>query len=217
MPLNYLFSNPVGFVQELLIILPALLIALTFHEYAHGKVADLLGDDTPYNQGRLTLNPLPHLDGVGFIMFALAGFGWAKPVRVNPVNFNRNISMKRGMMLVALAGPAMNLLLAFIGMILLRIVSPYALTDWGVIAVDLINPLILYNVILAVFNLLPVPPLDGSKILAGLIPDSGGRLIYTLERYGFVILLVLVFTGIAGDIFRPIANGILGIMYTIIF
>ncbi|MDD2620868.1 MAG: site-2 protease family protein, partial [Syntrophomonadaceae bacterium] len=95
-------------ITEMLVALPAIVIALTFHEYAHGKVADMLGDTTPYYQGRLTLNPLPHIDWLGFIMLFIFHFGWAKPVQVNPYNF-KNISIKKGMMLVSLAGPGMNI------------------------------------------------------------------------------------------------------------
>ncbi|HZJ83940.1 MAG TPA: site-2 protease family protein, partial [Syntrophomonadaceae bacterium] len=105
---------------DMFIWLPAILIALTFHEYAHALVADRLGDSTPHYQGRLTLNPLPHIDWIGFLMLLIFRFGWAKPVQVNPYNF-KNTGVKKGMMLVSLAGPAMNILLAFIGMFLLKI------------------------------------------------------------------------------------------------
>jgi Zn-dependent protease len=150
-------------IAEILIWLPAILIGLTFHEYAHGRVAYILGDDTAYLQGRLTLNPLPHIDWMGFFMLIIAHFGWAKPVQVNPVNFNRNITMKQGMMLVSLAGPAMNLLLALVGMIALRILVPLQDNVWAGYVLALLIPLIQINLILAAFNLIPVPPWTDQK------------------------------------------------------
>lgn len=203
-------------IAQVFIWLPAVLIALTFHEYAHGKVADLLGDSTPYYQGRLTLNPLPHIDWVGFLMLLFFKFGWAKPVQVNPYNF-KNSSIKTGMMLVSLAGPGMNLLLAFLGMVLLKFVVPYQYFQWGNIVITLVQPLIQINLILAAFNLIPVPPLDGSKILAGLLPDSGTRVIYSMEQYGPLILLLLIVTGLASKIFLPLANLLFNILYVIVF
>ncbi len=153
-----------------LIWLPAIIIGLTFHEYAHGRVAYMLGDDTAYLQGRLTLNPLPHIDWVGFLMLLFFQFGWAKPVQVNPLNF-KNKGIKEGMMLVSLAGPGMNLLIALTGMLALRFSgidpgSSFNLYNSSMLLM-LLSPLIYINLILAVFNLIPLPPLDGSKILAG--------------------------------------------------
>ena len=202
--------------------LPAILIALTFHEYAHGRVAYYLGDDTAYLQGRLTLNPLPHIDWVGFLMLLFFHFGWAKPVMVNPLNF-KNTGIKNGMMLVSLAGPVMNLLLAFSGMVILKIWGlPLDMNSFFYIIgnssaafgqVNLVSgiALILYtlvyiNLILAVFNLIPLPPLDGSKILAGLLPDSGARLVYSLEAYGPLILLLLIITGAFSKILIPMVT-----------
>ncbi len=204
-------------IIDILIWLPAILIGLTFHEYAHGRVAYMLGDDTAYHQGRLTLNPLPHIDWMGFFMLIIFKFGWAKPVQVNPLNFNRNISMKRGMMLVSLAGPVMNILLALVGMILYRYIQPFQELEWGSYAVALLMPLIQINLILAAFNLIPVPPLDGSKILAGLLPDSGARLMYSLEQYGPIILILLIITGLTGKLLWPLAQGIYSVLYYIVF
>lgn len=203
-------------LTDMIISLPAILIALTFHEYAHGRVADMLGDDTPYYQGRLTLNPLPHIDWVGFLMLILAGFGWAKPVQVNPLKF-RNITMKKGMLLVSLAGPLMNLFLAFIGMVLYRLIEPSGLTEWGRITLTLLQPLIVINLVLAAFNLIPIPPLDGSKILAGILPDSGASVIYNLERFGPILLLILVFTHTASYIFMPVVRVLYYFLQSIVY
>ncbi|WP_054696962.1 site-2 protease family protein [Syntrophomonas palmitatica] len=203
-----------------LIWLPAIIIGLTFHEYAHGRVAYWLGDDTPYYQGRLTLNPLPHIDWVGFFMLLFFKFGWAKPVEVNPYNF-RNSGVKQGMMLVSLAGPAMNLMLALTGMLILKFygIDPGAgfslYTNSTVLL--LVGPLVYINLILAVFNLIPLPPLDGSKILAGLLPDSGAQFMYSIEQYGPLILLLFIITGAFGKILNPLVNIMYSLLYTAVF
>lgn len=207
-------------VYNMLIALPAILIALTFHEYAHGQVADWLGDDTPYYQGRLTLNPLPHIDWIGFFALMLFHFGWAKPVLVNPLNF-KNVSIKTGMMLVSIAGPLMNILLACVGMIALRLLgfNPALGTYSGSLPelIQMLMPLVQINIILAVFNLIPVPPLDGSKILAGLLPDKGTQFIYSLEQYGPILLLLLIFTNLAGKIIWPLYSVIYALIYGVVF
>ncbi|MDD3365063.1 MAG: site-2 protease family protein [Syntrophomonas sp.] len=201
---------------DTLIWLPAILIALTFHEYAHGLVADWLGDRTPYYQGRLTINPLPHIDWVGFLMLIIFKFGWAKPVQVDPRNF-KGVSMKTGMMLVSLAGPGMNMLLAFLGMLALKLLIPYQAGELGGLLIPLLKPLVYINLILAAFNLIPVPPLDGSKILAGILPDSGAQFIYSMEQYGPLILLLLIVTDMVGKILWPLVNFLYGILQAIIF
>jgi len=203
-------------IRDMLIMLPGLLIALAFHEYAHARAADFLGDDTPYHQGRLTLNPLAHIDWLGFLMLLLVKFGWAKPVQVNPLNF-KGVDMRKGMMLVSLAGPGMNFLLAIAAAVLMKLVYSMPQSGNTVAAMTLLEPLLLYNVVLGVFNLIPVPPLDGSKILAGILPDSQGVLLDNLERYGPIILLVLVFSGLIGRILWPVLNIILGLFSGFIF
>jgi len=207
-------------IYNMLIALPAILIALTFHEYAHGQVADWLGDDTPYYQGRLTINPLPHIDWIGFFALMFLHFGWAKPVQVNPYNFKK-ISIKTGMMLVSIAGPLMNILLALVGMIALRLLAfdPQLGTYSGSMSalIQMIVPLVEINIILAVFNLIPVPPLDGSKILAGLLPDKGADFIYSLEQFGPLILLLIIFTNLADKIIWPLYNVIYIAIYGTVF
>ncbi len=197
-----------NFLSTLLISLPAIIIALTFHEYAHGFVAYKLGDDTAYLQGRLTLNPLPHLDPIGFIMLLFFHFGWAKPVPVNP--FHLRGDRTKGMMLVSFAGPAANMILAIAAAILVGLLQGVFSTvhsSFFTIFMAILTQLVFINVVLAIFNLIPIPPLDGSKILAGLIPSSQ-EWIYKLEQYGFIILILLMVTGIIGKILNFIINPI---------
>lgn len=193
-------------LYEILVAFPAFIIGLTFHEFAHGWAAYKLGDKTAYHQGRLTLNPIPHLDPVGFLMLVLFRFGWAKPVPVNPYNFRGDI--KKGMLLVALAGPATNLLVALAASLLLGFTWVHMPFERE-IYIQIMWQIIYINVILAIFNLLPVPPLDGSKILAGLLPGRQEWL-YHLEQYGTIILLILLFTGLIGRVLgffiTPIIN-----------
>jgi Zn-dependent protease len=195
-------------LHEMLLLLPAIILGLTFHEYMHGRVADSLGDHTARNLGRLTLNPIPHIDPVGFIMLILFKFGWAKPVPVNPLNFRGD--MKRGILLVSLAGPATNLLLAIAAAVIYRVLSGVQLPYFT----EIIFYIIYINVVLAVFNLIPVPPLDGSKILAGLLPGRQEWL-HQLEAYGMIVLILLIFSGAIGFIFnifvRPLVNVLLSL------
>ncbi len=190
-------------VERILAWIPAVLIALTFHEYAHGWMALRLGDHTARLLGRLTLNPIRHLDPIGTLLLFLVGFGWAKPVPVNPYNFRGDI--KRGLLLVSAAGPAANLILACAGAVLLGlIIGLFGLyaglhSPLGMI----VQAVILVNLILAFFNLLPIPPLDGSKILAGLLPGRQTWL-YSLEQYGIIILLVLVVTGVIRQLWERV-------------
>jgi len=181
--------------------LPAIIIGLTFHEYAHGWVAYRLGDRTAEAHGRLTINPVAHLDPVGFILLILAGFGWAKPVPVNPYNLRGDI--KKGMLLVSLAGPATNFLLAVVSAVLLGLFGSIQLPYFNII----MQYMIVINVVLAIFNLIPIPPLDGSKILAGLLPGRQEWL-DQLESYGPILLIVLVFFGFRfiSVLINPVVN-----------
>lgn len=195
-------------LHDIALMLPAIVLGLTFHEYAHGLAAHWLGDDTARLQGRLTINPAAHVDPVGLILLFLAGFGWAKPVPVNPLSFKGD--MRRGMLLVSLAGPAMNLLMAVAAVVVYRALAGLQLPYFTLIMVYIIQ----INVVLAIFNLLPIPPLDGSKILAGLLPGRQEWL-YHLEAYGMIILILLVFSGAIGYVFniiiRPLVIALLSL------
>lgn len=189
-----------SFFIDLLYYVPAILISLTIHECAHGYAASLLGDPTAKASGRLTLNPLKHVDVIGLLSLILFHFGWAKPVPVNPGYFK---DRKRDMALTALAGPVSNFLLGFIALFF------YALSfhlGASFVVVKVLMPffsaLAVINVSLAIFNLIPVPPLDGSKVLAAVLPDRMYFNLLRFEQYGYLILLILLFTGILS---RPLS------------
>lgn len=199
-----------GTIQKILLLTPPILLAVTVHESAHGWMAWKLGDPTARNMGRLTLNPISHLDPIGTLVFFLTQtIGWAKPVPVNPMYFR---NPKQDMIWVALAGPVSNILLAVISAVILRqLIGPLSMwhTDYNYV----IKPLlymsfisIQINIGLAIFNLIPVPPLDGSKVLMGILPDSAVKSYLKVERYGFLILLLLIFTGVTDRIIVPVIN-----------
>ncbi|NLZ38810.1 MAG: site-2 protease family protein [Firmicutes bacterium] len=194
----------------LLFRVPALLLALTFHELAHGYVAYRLGDPTAKLQGRLTLNPLKHIDPLGLLALWLVGFGWAKPVPVNPLYFRGD--RRRGLLLVSLAGPLANFLLAFITALLLM-VFPSLRTG---IFLPFMRLLFIYNIFFGVFNLLPIPPLDGSKVLQYFLPPSTAYQYSQLEQYGPLILMLLVFTRTLSRILYPLAGIAANIITTIV-
>ena len=195
-------------ISTLLLRIPPLLLALTFHECAHGWVAFRLGDKTAYMLGRLTLNPIKHLDLVGSIVFLVSGiFGWAKPVPINPRNF-RNPS--HGMMQVSLAGPMANILLAIVFAVIYKLLVSTGLdvkmqySAVGAPILFMIYFSIVLNVILAIFNLIPIPPLDGSKVLMHYLPSNMVMGYARLEQYGFIILMLLIFTGVIGKVLWPV-------------
>jgi len=202
-------------IFEIVWSIPAVLIAITIHEYWHGRIAYKLGDPTAAEAGRLTLNPLAHLDPIGTLMLILFRFGWAKPV---PVNFNNLNHPKRDMIYVSLAGPVANILTAIIFALTLRLsyyfffrITVVQNTVFLKLIITLIKGWLVFlqtgviiNLALAIFNLIPVPPLDGSKILLGLLPNSPAYRYAKLESYGPIILLILVLSGIIGKILFPV-------------
>ena len=180
----------------LLIQAPVILFALTVHEFCHAWVANMLGDDTAKAQGRLTLNPIAHLDIMGTILMFLVGFGWAKPVPVNSLNFK---DPRRGMLLVAIAGPISNLVMAIIAGVVLRFLIPavagfsFSATTAGVVSVMVVMIILtlIYGLTLAIFNMIPLAPLDGSRVLYGLLPLRYADAFIRLEPYGMIILFAL--------------------------
>lgn len=206
------YLNDTNALLNLILTLPAVLIAITFHEFAHGFAADKLGDDTARRQGRLSLNPLSHLDPIGSIMLIFAGFGWGKPVEINPRNFNRKMSMSAGEAIVAIAGPLMNFFLAIIFTIVLfiviKLVPTFALTQVGMIIITLLEIIVVINIGLGVFNLIPLPPLDGSKVLMHFLPYNARQWFESHSQIFYIVFIVLWITGIAGTIISPIINGI---------
>lgn len=193
-----------GFDGDVLYRIPALLIAITVHEYAHAVTADSLGDPTPKAVGRLTLNPLAHLDIFGTLMLLFVGFGWAKPVGINPSYFRKP---KEDLLKVSLAGPGANLFLAFLGTFLIAGMGKFEMLTGGVYTFLMWTQL--YNVWFAFFNLLPLPPLDGSKILMSLLPPRQAYEFSKIEPYSFYILIALLLTGTVGIIISPLAGAFL--------
>ena len=195
-------------LHQTALMLPSILIALTFHEFSHGWVANMLGDRTARSLGRLSLNPFVHIDPLGFMLLIFYGFGWAKPVPVNPVNLKGDMS--RSMLLVSLAGPAANMILAFISAIVLGALAGFGIPYF----IDVMQYMIRINVMLGIFNLIPIPPLDGSKILAGILPGRQ-RWIYEKESYGMILLIILIFTGAIGLVFKIFINPISDLLFEI--
>ena len=217
---NYIY-NPESLLG-LVLSLPAVLIAITFHEFAHAYAADKLGDDTPRRQGRLTLNPLAHLDPVGSIMLVFAGFGWGKPVEINPRNFDRSRTMSASEAIVSVAGPLMNFILAIVFSIILGIVlvstnTYVTLTTYGlgivggsnviVVIIELLMACISINLGLGIFNLIPLPPLDGSKILRNFLPYNAKEWFDRNYNILYIVFIIIWITPIASMIISPAISG----------
>ena len=206
-------------IRTLLINVPITLIALTLHELAHGWVSGKLGDPAPKRDGRMTLNPLAHLDVLGTILMIFTGFGWAKPVMVNPMYYK---DRKKGMALVGLAGPVMNMLLAFAALLLFTLV--FLIPDMKIGIPDELMSTAAYvtqlfvvrNLCFAVFNFIPIPPLDGSRIVTMFLPDRAYYKLMSIERYGMIIIMLLSITGVFDAVIGTGVNALYrGMVYAV--
>ena len=196
-------------ILNTLFIIPGVLIAITFHEFAHAYTAYKLGDETPKVQGRLNLNPLSHIDLFGFIFLILAGFGWGRPVEINPRNFDGKYSISKAEAIVAVAGPITNFILAFLLLIIfyvLQLTGAFNNLTSNMYAV--VNNVMMYaitiNIGLGVFNLIPLPPLDGSKVLTHFLPYNAKQWFYNNQNIFYIIFLLIWITGLSSFILQPI-------------
>lgn len=186
--------------------LPGLIIAMVVHEYAHARVAVAMGDFTPRLMGRLTFNPVAHIDPIGLLMLFLVHFGWARPVTINPNNFR---NPRRDDILVSLAGPGANLLAAFLALLIMALCFKFGYQmSTGMRTV--FSLIMIYNINFAIFNMIPIPPLDGSHVLKQLLPYDMAMKLQDLERYSIFILIAIMMTPILGGILIPMQQLILG-------
>jgi len=191
-------------LEQILLLLPALIFAFTIHEISHGLMAYILGDSTAKLDGRLSLNPVRHIDPIGLLCILIVGFGWAKPVMVDPRNLK---NPKIDMALISIAGPISNFLMAFISLMIFYLLIIFAPSAPRYIF-EVIQVFCWLNIMLGVFNLIPIPPLDGSKVLAGILPNGVYNKLHLIERFGMILLLVLIFTGVIAEHLPPITGAI---------
>ncbi len=200
-------------IEQLILLIPVLLFSLTIHELSHGYVAFLLGDRTAKNMGRLTLNPIAHIDWIGFLMLMTVGFGWAKPV---PVDMRYFENPKRGMALTALAGPVSNIIMAFIS----ALIFAFASTKFGANLNNYVKLFLIlmvqYNCVLAMFNFIPIPPLDGSKILGAFLPNKAYFTLMMYEQYGMIVLIILLYTNILSPVLSTGISNLTTAIFSII-
>ena len=207
-----MFDNFGGFLMNMIAGLPGIIIAMVIHEYAHARVAVALGDYTPKIAGRLTLSPTAHLDPIGLVMLLVAHFGWAKPVQINPYNFQ---NPRRDDILVSVAGPAANLITAFVTLLVLVFMVKFDLPmSDGMHYV--LNLIMIININFAIFNMLPIPPLDGSHILKQLLPYELSRQYEALERYSMLFLILILMTPILSYVFVPLQRMVLGMFQFVV-
>ena len=205
----FLTSYGTDEIINLILSVPAVLLAITVHEFGHAFAAYKLGDDTPLRQGRLTLNPLDHVDPLGIAMLLFAKIGWGRPVQVNPRNYNRNITVEKADAIVSFAGPLMNFITAIIFTLIYCALIRFAgiaflMSGIGDIIFSLIASIITMNVGLGIFNMIPLPPLDGSKIFLPILPRNAKYWFIQHEQMFYFIFLAIWVTGIAGRLIAPI-------------
>ena len=200
-------------IFDLMLSIPAVLLAITVHEFGHAFAAYKLGDDTPLRQGRLSLNPFDHVDPLGLAMLLFAHIGWGKPVQIDPRNYNRNISVEKADAIVSFAGPLMNFITAIVFALIYCAIIKFAgmtflLSNIGVIIISIISYIVTMNIGLGVFNLIPLPPLDGSKIFLPILPHNAKSWFIEHEQLFYFIFLIIWITGIAGRLISPIIGQI---------
>ena len=200
-------------IFDLMLSIPAVLLAITVHEFGHAFAAYKLGDDTPLRQGRLSLNPFDHVDPLGLAMLLFAHIGWGKPVQIDPRNYNRNISVEKADAIVSFAGPLMNFITAIVFALIYCAIIKFAgmtflLSNIGVIIISIISYIVTMNIGLGVFNLIPLPPLDGSKIFLPILPHNTKSWFIEHEQLFYFIFLIIWITGIAGRLISPIIGQI---------
>ena len=208
-----LMSYGIEGIFGLVLSIPAVLLAITVHEFGHAYAAYKLGDDTPLRQGRLSLNPLDHIDPLGLAMLLFAHIGWGKPVQVDPRNYNRNISVEKADAIVSFAGPLMNFITAIIFALIYCALYKFAgvafLTSTvGSIIMAMVASVITMDIGLGVFNLIPLPPLDGSKIILPILPQNAKYWLMDHEQIFYFIFIIIWLTGIAGQLISPIIDKI---------
>lgn len=212
MNLSLLFTNPMQFLLEVFCVLPGVFIALSFHEYAHAFVAYKMGDNTAKNFGRLSLDPVQHIDPLGLLCLIFLGFGWAKPVPVNPNNFENR---RQGEFLVSIAGVTMNFILGVLFTVVLALMVKFGITNSTAILV--IQYIISVNFVLMVFNFLPLGPLDGTGIIRSILWRNAYKFDAFMQKYGMIILLVLLLTGTIDTFVGTAVNFVYSNVVRIIF
>ncbi len=206
-------GDPVSWITTHLLMLPAILIGLSLHEFGHAIVSDKLGDPTPRNQGRVTINPIAHVDPMGLLCLIFAGFGWGIPVQVNPSYYKHR---RRDEALVAIAGVTMNFIIALTSTIILKLIITFGSNSFlystiGDVVVDIFQYMISINVVLMVFNLLPIPPLDGFNLITQIFDLSKYSWYHALYSRGGLILMILILFGGTSFILSPAVNAIYGL------
>ncbi|MBR5315706.1 MAG: site-2 protease family protein [Firmicutes bacterium] len=207
------FSNPLDWLMDKLIMLPAIIIGLSFHEFAHGAMSHLLGDPTPKAQGRLTINPAAHIDPFGFLALMVAGFGWGVPVQIDPRYYKNR---RRDEFLVSIAGVTMNLLLAVGFSLLIRVLvsseAAWLQGNIGTVLFEMLFYVVSVNLVLMVFNLIPVPPLDGFGLVTELFNLRRYSWYWKVYEYGFPILMILIIFDVTDFILTPAVSGMLNLL-----
>jgi Zn-dependent protease len=212
------YSNPMQWLMSIIILLPGIIIGLSFHEFAHAKVATMCGDPTPKMQGRVTINPAAHVDPIGLLALIFVRFGWGKPVMINPSNFRKP---RRDELFVSVAGVAMNFIVATVFMGILRLLYEFQLefmiSDLGRILNEVLIQVVIINIVLMIFNLLPIPPLDGFNILTQIFNLRDTEFYYRVYDKGFLILIILILFNITGRVLTPLVYYVFNFLYGIFF